>query len=210
MIKLGIVDDHAMFRQGLKTILELEKDIKVIVETQSGSKVIDDIIKHGKPDVLLIDIKLPDMSGIDVCKNVLAKYPDLKVIIITAFHNEINVIKAIQVGAKGYILKDSDVEELLKQIRLVYENKSALDLNLIDTVFKEITKTGKKDLLSQREQQIVKLIFEGLSNDEISNKLFISKSTVKMHIHQIMIKLDVSSRTLIVRESLKKGLVDIE
>jgi len=208
MIKIVIIDDHIMFRQGLKAVLELEKDIKIVGEASSGNKAMD-AVKKNNPDILLVDIKLPDISGIEVCEKILNQYPTLKVIIITAFHDEKDVVKAIRAGAKGYILKDSDVKELIKQIRLVYENKSTIDSSLIDTVFKEIAKKNVDHLLSQREQEIVKLIFEGFSNDEISNKLFISTSTVKMHVHQIMTKLNVSSRTSIVREALKRGLIEI-
>jgi DNA-binding NarL/FixJ family response regulator len=197
-----------MFRQGLKAVLELEKDIKIVGEASSGNKAMD-AVKKNNPDILLVDIKLPDISGIEVCEKILNQYPNLKVIIITAFHDEKDVVKAIRAGAKGYILKDSDVKELIKQIRLVYENKSTIDSSLIDTVFKEIAKKNVDHLLSQREQEIVKLIFEGFSNDEISNKLFISTSTVKMHVHQIMTKLNVSSRTSIVREALKRELIEI-
>jgi len=208
MIKIVIIDDHIMFRQGLKAVLELEKDIKIVNEASSGNKAMD-AVKKNNPDILLVDIKLPDISGIEVCEKILNQYPNLKVIIITAFHDEKDVVKAIRAGAKGYILKDSDVKELIKQIRLVYENKSTIDSSLIDTVFKEIAKKNVDHLLSQREQEIVKLIFEGFSNDEISNKLFISTSTVKMHVHQIMTKLNVSSRTSIVREALKRELIEI-
>lgn len=208
MIKIVIIDDHIMFRQGLKAVLELEKDIKIVGEASSGNKAMD-AVKKNNPDILLVDIKLPDISGIEVCEKILNQYPTLKVIIITAFHDEKDVVKAIRAGAKGYILKDSDVKELIKQIRLVYENKSTIDSSLIDTVFKEIAKKNVDHLLSQREQEIVKLIFEGFSNDEISNKLFISTSTVKMHVHQIMTKLNVSSRTSIVREALKRELIEI-
>jgi two-component system NarL family response regulator len=208
MIKIVIIDDHIMFRQGLKAVLELEKDIKIVGEASSGNKAMD-AVKKNNPDILLVDIKLPDISGIEVCEKILNQYPNLKVIIITAFHDEKDVVKAIRAGAKGYILKDSDVKELIKQIRLVYENKSTIDSSLIDTVFKEIAKKNVDHLLSQREQEIVKLIFEGFSNDEISNKLFISTSTVKMHVHQIMTKLNVSSRTSIVREALKRELIEI-
>jgi DNA-binding NarL/FixJ family response regulator len=139
MIKIVIIDDHIMFRQGLKAVLELEKDIKIVGEASSGNKAMD-AVKKNNPDILLVDIKLPDISGIEVCEKILNQYPNLKVIIITAFHDEKDVVKAIRAGAKGYILKDSDVKELIKQIRLVYENKSTIDSSLIDTVFKEIAK----------------------------------------------------------------------
>ncbi|MGB9680433.1 MAG: response regulator [Thermoanaerobacteraceae bacterium] len=208
MIKIVIVDDHIMFRQGLKAVIELESDIRVIGEASNENETIK-VLKKNLPDILLMDIKLPDSNGIDVCEEILTNYPQLKVIMITAFHSEKDMISAIRAGAKGYVLKDSNIEELLRQIRLIHEGKNAIDFNLIDTVLEEIRKPNKKNILSKREQQIVKLIFEGLSNNEISEKLFISESTVKMHVHKIMEKLGVTSRTLIVRESLKRGLVDI-
>jgi len=146
MIKIVIIDDHIMFRQGLKAVLELEKDIKIVGEASSGNKAMD-AVKKNNPDILLVDIKLPDISGIEVCEKILNQYPNLKVIIITAFHDEKDVVKAIRAGAKGYILKDSDVKELIKQIRLVYENKSTIDSSLIDTVFKEIAKKKRRPFI---------------------------------------------------------------
>ncbi len=207
MIKIILVDDHIMFREGLKSLLELEKDLKVIGEANNGNDALN-LIRKKSADIVLLDIKLPDISGMQVCKQMIEEYPNLSIIMLTAFHDENDVIESLRAGAKGYVLKNSSIEELVKEIRLVSEGKNALDAGITNIIIKEIKKSDEEKILSLREIEIVNLIYQGLSNDKIAQKLFISKNTVKAYVHKIMEKLNVSSRTAIIYEALQRNLIN--
>jgi two-component system, NarL family, response regulator DegU len=204
-IKVAIADDHALFREGIKRILSLEKDILVVGEAAHGEEVAR-IIERTRPDILLLDVKMPRGDVVQTLLEVKEKNPATKVLILTAFSEDENVLNAAKGGAKGYVLKGSDFPTLLQAIKIVHNGGSWIDKETPSSeAFEEIvqsqsgpfkvtlTNEAIKDL-TRREMEILRLVAEGLTNEEIGKKIFISEKTVKTHLTNIFDKLKVNNR----------------
>lgn len=211
-VKIIIADDHSMVREGLKQLLELEGDIKVIGEASDGEDCLK-LLQRVVAQILLLDIDMPKINGLDVLKKIKEKKIDLKVIILTV-HNEIEyLLKAVEIGIDGYILKDSDSAQLREAIFTVISGESYIQPSMIPMLESKIvernTDQAKIDLLTKRELEVLKLLSIGLYNKEIGEKLDISERTVKNHISSIFRKINVTDRTQAAVFSIKNNLINI-
>ncbi|MBB6631711.1 response regulator transcription factor [Clostridium algidicarnis] len=201
MIKVLIADDQTLMRDGLKTILDLEEDIEVIATAENGEIAFQKSIEL-TPDVILMDIRMPIMNGVDSVKKIKSILPKVAVIMLTTFDDDEYIIEALSNGASGYLLKDMPAEKLIEAIRDSLKGQLFIPTNiaakLISRLYeKEASKnTLKRDLsLSERELQVSSLLIEGYNNKQISSKLFISEGTVKNYISNIYSKIGISDRT---------------
>jgi DNA-binding NarL/FixJ family response regulator len=214
MIKIVIADDHSLFRDGIKSLLELDSNIHIAGSFQNGKELIDSI-PHLDPDLVLTDISMPGLSGIDTTKILMEKFPHLKVIVISMHLNEDFVCNAIRAGAMGYLPKDIRKEELLKAIETVANGTTYYTQEVNEIIRQSVINQGqredKKSLesLTKREIEIIKLVSEGLLNKEIGEKLHISVRTVDAHKSNIMHKLEVNSNVEIVKFAIKHNLISI-
>ncbi len=205
-IRVLLVDDHQVVREGLKRMLEPDKDIKVVGEAVNG----EDAITQAEllsPDVILMDIKMPDMDGITATRQLSQKMPDVKVIMLTLYEY---VTEAIEAGASGYILKDASRERLIQAIHDAYNGYSPLAPSLTRQVLTELanlSRVSRDSLLSERQCEILRLIAAGLVSRDTGAKLCISESTVKKELAHIFDKLGVNDRTQAVSEAMKRKLI---
>jgi len=200
MIRILIADDHSLVRQGLKQIVELEEDLKVIAQASNGAEAVDLALKY-KPDVILMDINMPVMNGIQAITCLKEKKCPSKIIILTIHTDREYLIKIVQLGAQGYVLKDADSDVLINAIHTVYKGETFIQPNMATELIKEFSngkapsQAKEKELLTQRELEVLELIAEGMLNKEIASALYISEKTVKNHVSNIFRKLNVSDRT---------------
>ena len=212
MIEIMIADDHSMIREGLKQLLELEGDMKVVAEASNGKECLD-IIGEVRPDVLLLDINMPEKNGLEVLQelNLTKKRP--KILILTV-HNEVDyLLKAVEIGVDGYVLKDSESAELKKAIQTVVSGETYIQPDLIPALnSKRVERDSDKDKidnLTRRELQVLKLLAVGSYNKEIAEKLGISERTVKNHVSNIFKKLEVTDRTQAAVFTIRNNLITI-
>lgn len=211
-VTVMITDDHSMIREGLKNLLELDGDIQVIAEAENGEDCLEKL-KNVKPDVLLLDINMPKMNGLEVLQNFKTQRKKINVLVLTV-HNEVEyLMKAVDIGVNGYILKDSESAELKKAIFSVADGETYIQPSLIPTLnSKMIEKNkdeGKIDSLTKRELEVLKLLSVGMFNKEVAEKLNISERTVKNHISNIFKKLEVTDRTQAAVFAIRNNLIQI-
>lgn len=214
MTNILIADDHAMFADGISSILKNEPDMKVIGKCLDGPSVLD-FLKNNNVDVLLLDVNLPGMSGIDVCKEVTTKHKEVNVIAISMFNEESFVSEILNNGAKGYVLKNTGRDELIKAINTVLEGKSYFSEDVTETIMKSLmnqrtgAKQAKKELpkISRREKEVLDLIVKEHTTQEIANKLFISLKTVESHRSNLLSKLNARNTAGLVRITMEFNLL---
>lgn len=201
MIKVLIADDQTLMRDGLKTILDLEDDIEVIATAENGEIAFEKSITLN-PDVILMDIRMPIMNGVESVKKIKSMLPKVAVIMLTTFDDDEYIIEALSNGASGYLLKDMPAEKLIEAIRDSLKGQLFIPTNIAAKLISRLyekeasKKTLKKDLeLSERELEVSSLLIEGYNNKQISSKLFISEGTVKNYISNIYSKIGISDRT---------------
>jgi len=216
--KIGILiaDDHAVVREGTRQILEQEPDLNVVAEAGDGEEAVR-LAGACKPDVAIIDIAMPKLDGIEATKQIKALYPNIAVLILSAYDDDQFVFGLLEAGAAGYLLKSVRGRELIDAIRAVYTGESVLHpsiarkvLNRFVSVSGEHQRQKLAEALSEREIDVLKLATQGLSNQDIANKLFLSLRTVQAHLNHIFNKLQVSSRTEAVVRALKEGWVTLD
>lgn len=208
-LTIVLVDDHAIVRQGIRSILEREADMKVVGEATTAAEA-RAIVDRTKPDIVLLDLKLStgsDTEGLQVCSELTARYPDLGVLVLTTFLDDALVLEAIHRGAKGYVIKDVDTTGLVSSIRAVSRNESAFDSRSTSAMVRSIRTAPEEPTLTEREQKVLELLAHGMSNREIGGKLYVSETTVKFHVRNIMRKLDACTRAEAVYEASKLGLI---
>lgn len=213
-----IVDDHPLFREGVKTLIEHTPHFTVVGEAGNGKEALA-MAKALKPDLVLLDLSLPDQSGVEVTRQIRAFLPNTRVIIVS-MHSKVELIsKAFQAGATGYVVKESATEKLVEGLEAVSKGKYFLDSALSQKVVSKLVNSSGKasksvdaryESLTPREQQVLRLLVEGLSAKEIAEKLFISPKTVENHRTNIMNKLDIHSTMELVRYAAKLGLIDVD
>ncbi|MBI5370423.1 MAG: response regulator transcription factor [Sphingobacteriales bacterium] len=208
-IQLAIIDDHAVVIDGLKTMLAAFPHLEVAYSAQSGSELLN-YLQTSTPDVLLMDIQMPEINGIDLCRQVLRQNPGIKIIAFSSFDDSNYVKQIFRNGAKAYLLKNTDRETLVKAIETVMEGEQFMD-SAIQRIMLQESITGQRrsifDIpLTKRETEIVRLIAEGLSNQEIADKLFLSLRTVETHRLNVYQKLGVKNTAGLVKEAAKRGL----
>lgn len=207
-IRLLLVDDHQVVREGLRRMLAIEDGIQVIGEACNGEEAISKAAQL-VPDVIVMDLKMPGMDGISATYEIKKNQPNVQVLILTLYAEDY-VKKAIEAGASGYLLKDSGTDQITAAIRQVYDGFCPIAPSLTrDLVveFTQISRSGRASLLTKRQIEILKLIADGLSSKEISGELFISTSTIKREIRQILNRLEVSDRAQAVSEAMKRNLI---
>lgn len=211
-ISIMITDDHSMIREGLKSLLELDDDIKVIAEAVDGRDCLDKLDVY-KPDVLLLDINMPNMNGLEVLKELKARKSKVKVLVLTV-HNETEyLMKAVDIGINGYVLKDSESAELKKAIRAIMDGETYIQPSLIPALnAKRLERNEdeeKIDSLTRREMEVLKLLAIGMYNKEVAEKLEISERTVKNHVSNIFKKLEVTDRTQAAVFAIRNNLIKV-
>ncbi len=212
-IKVIIADDHNLVRQGIKKVLELESSINVVAETSNGRETIIMAQKHN-PDIILMDINMPLVNGIEATKIIKEKMPHVKIIALTIHEDEEYIYETVRSGAVGYLLKDVDPGRLVESILRVYEGNSVIHPSITSKLLNEFNRLSSPaeesyGELTAREQEVLGLIAKGHSNKEIAKSLFISEKTVKNHVYNIFRKINVADRTQAAVFAIKNNLVEI-
>jgi len=213
-IRVVIVDDHRLFREGIRLMLRQEKDIEIVGEADNEPQTID-VISDFEPDVVLLDITMPEMDCIEAIPLIREKSPKTRALMLTASTDESMIFKALKAGAKGYLSKDASVSELVKAIQAVHQGELWVERKLVSRFFdkeaiaqpKREDRHGRtKEGLTAREQEVLRLLTKGCTNKEIAQELFISEKTVKSHLNSIFKKLNVSRRLQAILYSISRGL----
>jgi DNA-binding NarL/FixJ family response regulator len=210
-MKVIICDDQAIVRDGLELLLKLEKDIDVVGLAQDGAEAVD-LVSRTSPDLVLMDIKMPGMNGVDATRKICTLYPNTKVLVLTTFDNDEWVFDAIRAGASGYLMKDTPRGKVIEAVRGTVMGKSYVDPlvagKLLDRVAskQEQPATVITARLTNREVEVLRLLAQGLSNAEIAEKLHLSEGTVRNHVSSIFSKLDVTDRTQAAILAIRHGL----
>ena len=213
LIKVLVADDHAIFREGLRKLLQVADDITIVGEASNGVECAKMVTKL-KPDILLLDLRMPDKDGLSVLAEVDLNSLPTRIIVLTAAEDERDVIRAMRLGARGAVLKQSASDVLVKSIRKVHGGEIWLDNRITAEVidaFKKSSESGQRretPLLSDREKEVVQLVVQGFHNREIGEKLFICEQTVKNHLHNIFDKLGISDRLELALYAINHRLID--
>jgi len=212
-IRVFIAEDHAIVRKGISALLALEPDIKVVGEAGNGREAVSGI-ESTRPDVILMDLVMPEMDGIEAIQQVVARQPQARILVLTSFATDDKVFPAIKAGALGYLLKDSGPDELIQAIRQVYRGEPTLAPSIARKVLAELAQPTETPLtsepLTERELVILRLVAQGMSNGEIAEQLTIAEMTVRTHVSHILGKLHLASRTQAALYALKEGLASLD
>lgn len=212
-ITVLIADDHSLVRQGLRRYLEMAGDIEVIGEASTGEEVLS-LMSNGAgvPDIVLLDIRMPEMDGLEAARRIQRDHPGVGVVMLTAYDDRQFVVEAVRAGARGYVLKARDAEHLIQTVRLVAGGNMVIDPQLVVALAEELSQTKernrKAETLTAREVEVLQLLAFGHTNKDIAEQLFISPDTVKTHLEHIFEKLGASDRTAAVAEALRRHLIE--
>ncbi len=213
VIRILIVDDHTIVRRGIKALLAETEDMEVIGEADNGLEAIR-LAKQLEPDVILMDLLMPKMDGIEATRQVTAQQPNMRVLVLTSFVGDEKIFPAIKAGALGYLLKDSDPGELIRSIYKVYRGEPSLNPSIARKMMREILEEPKlkptPDPLTAREVEVLQLLAKGLSNEEIAAKLVVSEVTVRTHISHLLAKLHLANRVQATLYALREGLSSLD
>ncbi len=210
MIRLLIIDDHEMVREGLKAMLTAEPDFEIVGDAANAEQAFE-LLERLRPDVILLDVRLPGVSGIDFCRTITERYPKTAVIILTTFTDETLVAQCIQAGARGFIVKDIERFDLKRSIRAVARGEAAIDPKAAVAVLAQLRRAPQvkqepsPELLSPQQIVILRLVAQGLSSREIATQLYLSENTVKGYVQEILHRLGVKNRTEAVMVAVKQG-----
>jgi two-component system NarL family response regulator len=204
-IRVMLVDDHPAFLKGLSALVESESDLSVVAETADGRKALE-IYKASKPDVVLMDLRLPGLGGVEAVLAIRKDYPNARIIILTTFDTDEDIYRAIQSGAKSYLLKDTPLSELSKTIRAVHAGQQVLTPKMVE----RLAARKRRSDLSEREMKVLQLLVKGRSNKEISSTLFVGEDTVKAQLKSLFVKLGVHDRTEAAISAIRHGIVHFE
>ncbi|RSD25210.1 response regulator [Mesobacillus subterraneus] len=223
--KIVIIDDHQLFREGVKRILDFEPSFEVVAEGDDGSEAVELVEKY-QPDVVIMDINMPNTNGVEATAELIENYPDSKVIILSIHDDENYVTHALKTGATGYLLKEMDADALIEAVKVVAEGGSYLHPRVTHNLVKEYRRLSSEEsgsdkyispveirrplhLLTRRECEVLQLLADGKSNRGIGEALFISEKTVKNHVSNILQKMNVNDRTQAVVVAIKNGWVEV-
>ena len=211
-IRILVADDHPVVRDGLVAILGTQSDLQVVAEAGSGREVVERAAQT-QPDVVLLDLEMPDMDGVEALRRLRADDADARVIIFTAFDTDERILAAVQAGAQGYLLKGAPREEVFNAVRVVHGGGSLLQPLVASKLLKQVSQREESGVelepLTPREDEVLQLLAQGLQNKEIAAELVISERTVKFHVSSILTKLDAGNRTEAVAIAAQHGLVDM-
>ena len=214
-IKVLIADDHTILRQGIKALLDNQAEIEVIGEAKDGREALT-LIERLLPDVVLMDIAMPGLNGLEATRRIKKKFPGIKVLVLTMYTNEEYVFQILNAGANGYLVKETAFQDLISAIKAVYRDEAFMSPSISKKVINRYTQRVRKandptcDILTTREREILQLIAEGSSSKKIAEALFISPKTVETHRTHIMDKLNIHNRTDLVKYAIRTGIVDID
>jgi DNA-binding NarL/FixJ family response regulator len=204
-IKILLVDDHHIVRQGLAALLKTVPGFAVVAEAADGEQAVDLFRKH-RPDVTLMDLRLPKMNGVDAIGRIRRDSPGARIIVLTTFDGDEDIYRAMQAGAKGYLLKGMDLNELTEAVKVVHSGKSRIPSRVAEKLAERMGGAS----LTARELEVLHLIVAGKSNKDIGNALFISEATVKTHVNSLLSKLGVEDRTQAATTALQRGIVHLD
>jgi DNA-binding NarL/FixJ family response regulator len=211
-IKVLIADDHSLVRQGLRRYLEMAGDIEVVGEAANGSEAVGMMSNGASADIVLLDIRMPEMDGIEAARRIQQRHPAVGVIMLTAYDDRQFVVEAVRAGARGYVLKARDAEHLIQTVRLVAGGNMVIDPQLVVALAEELSQAKERDrkaeTLTAREVEVLQLLAFGYTNKDIADHLFISPDTVKTHLEHIFEKLGAADRTAAVAEALRRQLIE--
>mgnify|MGYP000610351655 CR=1 FL=1 len=210
-IEVMIVDDHMVVRRGLRQLLEMGGDISVVAEASRGLECLQ-LLERMRPDVIFMDIKMPGVNGIETTRLISEKYPEAKIILLTVYEDADHVVAGLRAGAKGYIVKNADRDEMIKAVHRVMKEEAYLDPSITRALVDLVrdmpgVPREERETLTQRELEILNGLFEGQSDQKISETLFISKHTVRSHMKTLFRKLGVSSRSQAIIKGIQMGIV---
>ena len=206
-------DDHALVRGGVRGLLLTEAGMDLVGEAGNGSEAVEKVLAL-QPDVILLDLHMPEKGGVEAISEIKQAFPEARILVLTSFASDEDVFPAIKAGALGYVLKDSSPQALLKAIRDVYEGQPSLDPTVAQKVMQELRQPARHPLtdepLTQREMEILKLVAEGLTNQEIADRLVVSERTVRAHVSNILAKLHLANRTQAALYALREGIASLD
>lgn len=214
-IRVILADDHVLVRQGIRQFLEEADDIAVVAEAGDGDEALR-LVEQQRPDVAILDVQMPKMTGIEATRRIKEKFPHTRVLVLTAYDEDPYVFALLQAGADGYILKSADADALLEAVRTIHRGEPALSPEVTEKVLRQFQKggpaqaAGQVEPLTAREIEVLRLAAQGLTNRAIGRALGISDRTVQGHLANIYGKLNVASRTEAVTEALKRGWIVLE
>ena len=210
-IRVVIADDHSLVRQGLRRYLEMADGIEVVGEASTGGEAVD-VVDRERPDIALMDIRMPEMDGLEAARTINSRHPEIGIVMLTAYDDRHFVVEAVRAGARGYVLKARDAEHLTQTVRLVAGGNMVIDPQLVVVLADELNVAKHRERtaesLTEREVEILQLLAFGHTNRDIAEKLFISPDTVKTHLEHIYQKLGATDRTAAVAEALRRRLID--
>ncbi|WP_437193726.1 response regulator [Planctomicrobium sp. SH527] len=204
VIRVLCVDDHPLVRKGIASILNNESDIELVAEGDNGEDAVE-LYRKAKPDVVLLDLKMPVLDGIGAVKRILSEDPDAKIIALTSFDGDQDIYRALEAGIRGYLLKESVHTDVLSAIRTVFAGQTLVS----PEAAKRLSEYFSRSMLTPREIQVLDLVAHGLANKEIAAKLGTADGTIKMHVQNILQKLEASDRTHAVTIALKRGIIHL-
>lgn len=212
-IRVLIADDHGIVRKGLRALLSTEPHIEVVGEAETGRQAVEEALRL-QPDVVLMDLVMPGMDGLEAIRELRAKSARIRILVLTSFAGDDKVFPAIKAGALGYLLKDSSPEELVQAIHQVYRGESSLHPLIARKVLQELSRPSDRpptpEPLTERELEVLQLVAQGCSNQDIADRLVITEATVRSHVSNILGKLHLASRTQAALYALRQGLASLE
>jgi NarL family two-component system response regulator LiaR len=212
-IRVFLAEDHEIVRKGIRALLATEPDVEVIGEAADGREAVVEVIRL-RPDVTLMDLDLPEVDGIQATAQITTAWPEAGILVLTSFATDDKVFPAVKAGARGYLLKDSSPEELVRAIRQVHHGEASLDPSIARKVLQELARSSDRpptpDPLTPREVEVLRLVARGLGNQQIADDLSLSEATVRTHVSTILGKLHLASRTQAALYALREGLASLE
>ena len=204
-IRILVVDDHFVVRMGLTTLINTQSDMTVVGEATNGKQAVE-LFRAERPDVTLMDLRMPEMNGVDAITAIRNEHPDCRIIVLTTYDGDEDIYRAFQAGARAYLLKDMHRDELLEAIRSVYRGQRFIP----PVVASSLADRMPRSELTTREMEVLRLIVKGMSNKEIASALDITEGTVKVHVNNVLGKLGVSDRTKAATTAIQRGIVHLE
>lgn len=208
MIRVLVVDDHPIFRAGIAHLLTAQPDLELSAVVSDGAEVIDAVARH-RPHVILMDLSMPGVDGIEATRRTVERFPDVKVLVLTSFADSDRVLRALDAGAIGYLLKDTEASELVAGVRAAARGESPMSAAAVQTLVLERQRRSADVHLSPREREVLRLVAEGLANRQISRRLAISESTVKAHMSHILAAIGADDRTQAAIWAHRNGLGEL-
>jgi len=214
-IKILVVDDHEVVRDGISVMMERQQDFAVVGEASNGLEAVEKA-QELRPDIVLMDLRMPQMNGVEAMRRIRAEDSDIKFIVLTTYDSDEYIFDAIEAGAKGYLLKDASREELFQAVRAVYRGESLIEPGVAAKILDRLAQLSRRsnqpsiaELLSERETEVLQLMASGSPNKAIASALSISESTVKTHVANIFQKLEVNQRTEAVTKAMSLGIIKL-